>query len=133
MRRLLALAAVALVALVATAVASAMPQSYLPSSYTWLGRPVQVASVERPVIVHFLHTHPRVKAFSGFRRATSGDHRCGMALDLVPIDGATSRGYAVLKWVARDAVALRFPYVEPLALTWYPGNHHLHVSFRRCS
>lgn len=110
-----------------------MQQSYLPKSYCWDRRSVQAAASLRSEMCSFLAAHPKLKAFSGLRAdEASGDHRCGFALDLVPVDGATAAGFAAVERGYADAITRGYPYVEPLALTWKPGNHHLHISFKRC-
>jgi hypothetical protein len=109
-----------------------LPQAYLPKAYTWQRRSIQAATVLHLEMCAFLAAHPKVKVYSGLRIGDAGDHRCGFALDLVPVDGATTSGYAAIKAAFADAVKRGYPYVEPLTQTWIPGNHHLHVSWRRC-
>lgn len=108
-----------------------VPQSYLPKGYCWNDRPVQVAIVIRPAVLNFCATHPRLRAFSGFRRTgvvINSDHLCGMAVDFVPLT-QDDAGKAALERAAADAKARGYPYVE---LEWTATNKHLHVSFRRC-
>lgn len=110
-----------------------LTQTYLPKSYCWQRRSIQAAAKLHAEMCRFLAAHPKLKAYSGLRAGdTGGDHKCGFALDLVPTDGATAAGFAAVERGYADAIKRDYPYVEPLALTWIPGNHHLHVSFERC-
>lgn len=112
-----------------------MNQSYLPKVYCWNRKSIQVATVIRDTtVVPFLASKAcaGVLAYSGYRTgggSTRSDHLCGYALDLVPKAGATLTGRAQLLACLAYAKLKRFPYTE---LVWEQGNHHAHVSFRRC-
>jgi hypothetical protein len=110
-------------------------QSYLPKRYCWNASSIQCATAIRdtiivPYLAHVLASG--VVAYSGFRRhdvTPHSDHLCGFALDLVPKAGATTTGYWQLRAAQAYAKLKRYPYTE---FVWESGNHHLHVSFRRC-
>lgn len=113
-------------------VKAVLSETYLPKGYCWAGRSIQVRVDCRPAMMSFLHAHPYLRAFSGLRPDATGDHRCGAALDMVPLT-TDARGKAATFKAHDDAVRSGlYPYVEPMAATWMPGNHHLHVSFKRC-
>lgn len=108
-------------------------QSYLPKKYCWADKSVQVASEIYADVEQFLIRHPRLRAFSGLRHDTAGDHRCGLAVDMVPLD---FNDVVSIRHAYADATLLlkqgKVVYVEPLSATVIPGNHHLHVSWKRC-
>lgn len=109
-----------------------MTQSYLPKGYCWDGRAIQAATVLRYEMCGFMHRHPQLRVFSGFRRTgvvAGSDHLCGFALDLVPLT-QDPEGKAALQRAEQDAKAAGYPYVE---LVWTAANKHLHISFKRCS
>lgn len=112
-----------------------MNQSYLPKSYCWGGRSIQVATRLRDTVIVPYLAHVLVQgvlAFSGYRKTDTvpeSDHLCGYALDLVPKAGATATGYLQLRAAQAYAKLKRYPYTE---FVWEAGNHHLHVSFARC-
>jgi hypothetical protein len=111
--------------------------TYLPKHYCWNGEAIQIAVDQRVKMLAFLHAHPYLRVFSGLRaKDQGGDHRCGAALDMVPLT-VDAHGKAATFAAHADAEEMRkrgeVAYVEPMADTWRPGNHHLHVSFRRCA
>lgn len=110
-----------------------VPQAYLPKAVCYAGHTIQCAIEIRAELLAFLKRHPHLRVFSGLRIGDAGDHRCGYATDLVPLDygdrGAVANAFADAGlMLSRGEVA----YVEPLSATWIPGNHHLHVSWKRC-
>lgn len=110
-----------------------VPQAYLPKAVCYAGRSIQCAIEIRAELLAFLKRHPHLRVFSGLRIGDAGDHRCGYATDLVPLDYADKADVVnaftdATLMMHRDVVA----YVEPLIETWIPGNHHLHVSWKRC-
>jgi len=110
-----------------------LPQSYLAKKYCWGGKSLQTADQIHIQVEQFMETQPRLRVYSGLRRLSAGDHRCGLAVDIVPLDrndkASIDRAYAAALKLQR---AGKVAYVEPLSATWIPGNHHLHISFRRC-
>ena len=108
-------------------------QSYLPKKFCWDGKSVQVASEIYSAVEQFLISHPKLRAYSGFRPDPAGDHRCGLAVDMVPLD---FNDVVSIRQAYADAASLlksgKVVYVEPLSATVIPGNHHLHISWKRC-
>lgn len=80
----------------------------------------------------WLHRHPHLKAYSGYRTAnaaTRSDHKCGFALDIVP-DSTNEIGKQRTEAALEDARRIGCPYVEPIV--WTATNKHGHASFGRC-
>lgn len=103
---------------------------YLPKACCWQGRPVEVDQKIHDQVVAFLaHTH--LLAFSGYRPKDRGDHRCGMAVDSVPLT-TDHLGYQQVVNAAEYAHHKGVAYIEPLSLTWTASNKHLHISWHRC-
>lgn len=109
-----------------------VPQAYLPSGVCWQRRPIQCAVMVRVEVIRFVGRHPGLRVFSGLRVGSSGDHRCGYATDLVPDDGDRATIAAAYRDAENLVAAGHAAYVEPLSATWIPGNHHLHISWKRC-
>lgn len=112
-----------------------MNQAYLPKTYCWAGRDIQVATVIRDTIVvpYLAHVFTKgVLAYSGWRKTDTvpeSEHLCGYALDLVPKAGQNATGYLQLRAAQAYAKLKGYPYIE---FVWQPGvNCHLHVSFKR--
>lgn len=110
-----------------------VPQAYLPKVVCWDRRPIQCAIAVRVEVLEFCQRHPNLRVFSGLRIGSTGDHRCGYATDLVPLD-YSNKGDVVNAFTDAELMRKRgkVAYVEPLVDTWIPGNHHLHVSWKRC-
>lgn len=110
-----------------------LPQTYLDRRYCWNRRSIQTATDIHAQVEAFMAKHPEMLVFSGLRRLADGDHRCGLAVDIVP---RVFSDQASAKKAYNDAIRLqnlgRVAYVEPFALTWTGSNHHVHISFRRC-
>lgn len=108
-----------------------LSQSYMPKDICWNGKSVQNATLFRNIITSFMHRHPLLRLFSGYR--TSGavaesDHKCGLANDIVPVT-QDATGRAALERAEADAKAMGAAFTE---LEWTEGNKHLHISWARC-